>query len=179
MNDFVKFGLIILAVMFIMKYLKGEVEGMEALTENKKVDVTEAEAEANDDTGIEAELDEVDEVDEANQVEPSDNLADVGAEVGAEVQSNEAEQLTANDLLPADSEADEWAEENPEGDGMVADKNFLTAGHHIGIDSVGQTLKNANYGLRSEPSIPREDVGPWLNSTIEADTNRRPLEISS
>ena len=62
---------------------------------------------------------------------------------------------------------------------MVADKNFLTAGHHIGIDSVGQTLKNANYGLRSEPSIPREDVGPWLNSTIEADTNRRPLEISS
>ena len=173
MNDFVKFGLIILAAMFIMKYLKGEVEGMEALTENKKVDVTEAEAEANDDTGIEAELDEV------NQVEPSDNLADVGAEVGAEVQSNEAEQLTANDLLPTDSEADEWAEENPEGDGMVADKNFLTAGHHIGIDSVGQTLKNANYGLRSEPSIPREDVGPWLNSTIEADTNRRPLEISS
>ena len=173
MNDFVKFGLIILAAMFIMKYLKGEVEGMEALTENKKIDVTEAEAEANDDTGIEAELDEV------NQVEPSDNLADVGAEVGAEVQSNEAEQLTANDLLPTDSEADEWAEENPEGDGMVADKNFLTAGHHIGIDSVGQTLKNANYGLRSEPSIPREDVGPWLNSTIEADTNRRPLEISS
>ena len=176
MNDFVKFGLIILAVMFIIKYLKGEVEGMEALTENKKVDVTEAEAEANDDTGIEAELDEVN---QANQVEPSDNLADVGAEVGAEVQSNEAEQLTANDLLPANSEADEWAEENPEGDGMVADKNFLTAGHHIGIDSVGQTLKNANYGLRSEPSIPREDVGPWLNSTIEADTNRRPLEISS
>ena len=176
MNDFVKFGLIILAVMFIMKYLNGEVEGMEALTENKKVDVTEAEAEANDDTGIEAELDEVN---QANQVEPSDNLADVGADVGAEVQSNEAEQLTANDLLPAASEADEWAEENPEGDGMVADKNFLTAGHHIGIDSVGQTLKNANYGLRSEPSIPREDVGPWLNSTIEADTNRRPLEISS
>ena len=176
MNDFVKFGLIILAVMFIMKYLNGEVEGMEALTENKKVDVTEAEAEANDDTGIEAELDEVN---QANQVEPSDNLADVGADVDAEVQSNEAEQLTANDLLPAASEADEWAEENPEGDGMVADKNFLTAGHHIGIDSVGQTLKNANYGLRSEPSIPREDVGPWLNSTIEADTNRRPLEISS
>ena len=29
MNDFVKFGLIILAVMFIMKFLNGEVEGLE------------------------------------------------------------------------------------------------------------------------------------------------------
>ena len=115
-------------------------------------------------------------VEEAAAVEPSDEVADVGAEVPA-AEENDTEQLTAKDLLPANDEADIWAETNPEGEGIVADKNFLTAGYHIGVDTVGQTLRNANYGLRSEPPNPREVVSPWKNTTIDADRNRRPLEI--
>lgn len=169
MNDFVKFGLIILAVMFIMKYLSGDVEGFE---EAEKAETVEAEQ------AVEQAVEPAEEqtVEEAATVEPSDNIADVGAEVPA-AEENATQQLTAEDLLPANDEADIWAETNPEGEGNVADKNFLTAGHHIGVDTVGQSLRNANYGLRSEPPNPREVVSPWMNTTIDADTNRRPLEI--
>ena len=54
---------------------------------------------------------------------------------------------------------------------------FLNAGHHIGIDTVGQSLRNANLQLRSEPPNPQESVGPRLNSTIEPDLMRTPLEL--
>lgn len=55
--------------------------------------------------------------------------------------------------------------------------NLLQAGHHIGIDTVGQSLRNANQQLRSEPPNPQTNVGPWMNSTMEPDLQRKPLEI--
>ena len=86
------------------------------------------------------------------------------------------DQLTANDLLPQDKSS-VWASVNPEGEGSLADKNFLQAGFHIGINTVGQTLRNANLQLRSEPPNPQVQVSPWLQSTIEPDVSRRPMEI--
>ncbi len=55
--------------------------------------------------------------------------------------------------------------------------NLLNAGHHIGINTVGSSLRNANLQLRSEPQIPQANIGPWNNTTIESDKYRRPLEI--
>ena len=55
--------------------------------------------------------------------------------------------------------------------------NLLKAGYHIGRDTVLGSLRNANLQLRSEPANPQVKVSPWLQSTIEPDTNRRPLEI--
>ena len=55
----------------------------------------------------------------------------------------------------------------------LADLNFLS-----GIDTVGQTLRNSNRQLRSEPPNPKTRVNPWLQSTIEPDRYRKPLEIS-
>ena len=57
------------------------------------------------------------------------------------------------------------------------DTNFLEAGFHMGIDTVGQSLRNANLQLRSEPPNPQGNVGPWQNSTIQPDLMRVPLEI--
>lgn len=84
--------------------------------------------------------------------------------------------LSPDDLLPKD-ESSAWAQMNPTGSGSLASKNFLQSAQHIGVDTVGQTLRNANLQLRSEPPNPRLMVSPWLNSTIEADTNRRPFEL--
>ena len=84
--------------------------------------------------------------------------------------------LTSADLLPADANS-LWAQVNPSGQGSLADQNFLTAGFHIGINTVGQSLRNANRQLRSEPANPQVAVSPWLNSTIEPDLMRQPLEI--
>ena len=86
-------------------------------------------------------------------------------------------QLTATELLPQDSASSEWAQANPSGSGSLKDKNFLQAGHHIGINTTGQTLRNANMQLRSDPPNPQVKVSPWLQSTITPDTNRQPLEI--
>ena len=86
--------------------------------------------------------------------------------------------LSSVDLLPSDANS-LWAQVNPSGQGSLADQNFLTSGFHIGINTVGQTLRNANRQLRSEPLNPQVKVSPWMQTTIDPDINRRPLEISS
>lgn len=83
-----------------------------------------------------------------------------------------------SDLLPKDSNS-QWAQLNPSGKGDLANINLLKAGYHIGIDTVGQTLRNANLQERSEPPNPQLYVGPWNMSTIESDFMRPPLEIGS
>lgn len=82
------------------------------------------------------------------------------------------------DLLPVDQNS-QWSALNPntmkKGDVMMPD--LLQAGYHIGLDTIGQTLRNANQQLRSDPIIPVQQVGPWNQSTIEPDLGRVPLEI--
>ena len=82
------------------------------------------------------------------------------------------------ELLPKDSNS-QWAQLNPSGKGELANVNLLKAGYHIGIDTVGQSLRNANLQIRSEPPNPQLNVGPWNSSTIEPDFMRPPLEIGS
>ena len=79
-------------------------------------------------------------------------------------------------LLPRDNN-NEFSKMNPMGAGDVANVSLLKAGYHIGINTVGQSLRNANLQLRSEPANPQLKVGPWNTSTIGPDFNRRPLEI--
>ena len=82
------------------------------------------------------------------------------------------------ELLPKDSNS-QWAQLNPSGKGDLANVNLLKAGYHIGIDTVGQSLRNANLQIRSEPPNPQLNVGPWNNTTISPDFLRPPLEIGS
>ena len=86
--------------------------------------------------------------------------------------------LTPQDLLPQDSNST-WAQTVPAGQGSLGDQNFLNAGFHVGINTVGQSLRNANLQLRSEPANPQMKVSPWLQSTIEPDANRRAMEIGA
>jgi hypothetical protein len=85
-------------------------------------------------------------------------------------------QLTPEELLPQDNSST-WAKVNPQGAGTLKDKNFLQAGHHVGINTVGQTLRNPNLQLRSEPPNPQVKVSPWQQTTMDPDANRRPFEI--
>ena len=80
------------------------------------------------------------------------------------------------ELLPKDNNS-EFSKLNPSGAGDLMNVSLLKAGHHIGINTVGQSLRNANLQLRSEPPNPKMDVGPWNSSTITGDPFRRPLEI--
>ena len=130
---------------------------------------------------------------EINKVSPGENLGknevykstenDTGASGEFGLDGNQypkdcfpKDQLSPDDLLPTDINST-WAKVNPQGQGELSDQNFLDAGFHIGHNTVGQTLRNANRQLRSEYPNPQSKVGPWNQSTMEPDSNRRPLEI--
>jgi len=83
--------------------------------------------------------------------------------------------LNPSELLPNDTNS-EWANINPASNDLK-NLNLLNPQEVIGINTVGSSLRNANLQVRSEPAIPKANVGPWNSSTIEADTFRRPLEI--
>jgi hypothetical protein len=86
------------------------------------------------------------------------------------------EQLNPMELLPNDPNS-QWAQVNPAGAGDIQGKNFLSAGALVGVNTIGQSLRNANLQLRAEPPNPQSNsISPWLNSTIEPDLQRRPLE---
>ena len=80
------------------------------------------------------------------------------------------------DLLPSDANS-QWAELNPSGKGELSNINLLKSSWAIGIDTVGQSLRNANQQLRSDPVIPQVPTGPWNQTTISGDTMRVPFEI--
>lgn len=131
---------------------------------------------------------------EVSDVQPNDNMV-MNANAPQHAETNQSEvpmdsqmqesmtagtapkdQLTPSELLPQ-GQADLWAQAYPEGQGSLKDVNFLQAGHHIGIDTVGNLSRNANRQLRSEVPNPQVPTGIWLQSTIQPDLMRRPLEV--
>ena len=88
------------------------------------------------------------------------------------------EVVDPSELLPKDTNS-EFSKLNPMGSGDLQNVNLLQAGHHIGINTVGQSLRNANLQIRSEPANPQMNVGPWNNSTITGDPHRKTLEIGN
>jgi len=88
------------------------------------------------------------------------------------------DQLTPSELLPKDMNS-VWAEQNPMGAGSLKGKNFLSAGALIGVNTVGQSMRNANLQVRSEPPNPQVAVSIFNQSTISPDISHRPLEIGA
>lgn len=82
----------------------------------------------------------------------------------------------STDLLPKENpDVDDFGEFAPKE--PLAEKNFLEASRLIGADTVQSSLRNANYGLRRDPPIKKNDaVGPWQNSTYTGDTLRKNLD---
>jgi hypothetical protein len=117
---------------------------------------------------------------------PGEGFADLGSYEGpAQFGSAEApagcyprDQLTPSELLPKDMNSI-WAEQNPMGPGSLKGKNFLSAGALIGVNTVGQSLRNANLQIRSEPPNPQVPISIFNQSTISPDISHRPLEIGA
>lgn len=133
-------------------------------------------------------LDHASQVDNANGLQPSEQLSGVPTPASvSDIQTTQPmpnvagvkqEAIDPAELLPRDDNS-EWAKMNPMGSGDLQNVNLLQAGHHIGINTVSSSLRNANLQLRSEPPNPQLPVGPWNQTTIQPDMGRRPLEIGS
>ena len=87
--------------------------------------------------------------------------------------------LSPEQLLPKNDKDNisNFNKDYPISEGILKGVNFLDAGYQIGVNTVGQSLRNANRQLRSEPPNPQVAVSPWLNTTIGPDLARQPLEI--
>jgi len=157
-KNLLMYGLIILVGLYLLKDICGFkipfLEGMEnidAPTETPSETPTTGALPTDPDSYVEASLD--------NGVAPC----------------QKREPLTPDDLLPKDQAADTFNEQNPDGEGILKGVNYLDATFHVGVNTVGQSLRNANLNLRAEPPNPRVAVSPWLNSTIDTDLSRKPL----
>jgi hypothetical protein len=87
--------------------------------------------------------------------------------------------LSAKDLLPKESK-DDWFDMPYDKKQMmrIENENLLAGAStqsRVGIDTQGQTLKNASHDLRAAPPNPKFMVSPWNNSTIEPDYNIKPI----
>lgn len=76
------------------------------------------------------------------------------------------DKIKADDLLPKYDEANAFAKENPVSK-LLKEQNFLISGYHVGINTVMQSNKIPYLDIRSLPPIPKENVGPWNQSSFE------------
>lgn len=80
------------------------------------------------------------------------------------------------DYLPNEVN-DEWFETDfSSAPNRVDDNNLVPIDRYvIGINTVGQSLKNASYDLRGTIPNPKFTISPWNNSTYEPDFNIKSL----
>ena len=113
----------------------------------------------------------------SNETEQVNNNSEPSVDIQASNNSNNSSTFTVSDMLPKDSNS-LHNQVNPNGQGALENKNLLNAGFHIGVNTQGCSLRNANRGLRSEPPNPQVQVSPWLQTTICPDLLRKPLDSS-
>ena len=126
-----------------------------------------------------------------NNFAPNDNEASSGASLDAaferpvadttntdviDLQKNNVKNYNAKDYLPKEIN-DDWfnTDFSQAKYKMNDDKLINTDKYIIGINTVGQSLKNASYDIRGAVNVPKYTVSPWNNSTIEPDYNIKPL----
>lgn len=114
----------------------------------------------------------------ASESDADDFLSVSGLETTKPSQKNCNDQpmMDPKELLPSDAN-NEWSNIAPSKD--LANIPLINAGHHIGVNTIGSSLRNANLQVRSEPVIPKTNTGPWNNTTIEPDTSRKAFEIGT
>ena len=81
----------------------------------------------------------------------------------------------SSDLLPKASADAGFAQFAPDPAALTG-QNFVDASRWVSMGTVG-THRNANYQLRADIPIPKNNkISPWMQSTIDQDTYRKPLE---
>jgi hypothetical protein len=93
-----------------------------------------------------------------------------------DVNKNNVKKYDAKDFLPKEIN-DQWfdtdfsqAKYNINDDKLINTERYV-----IGVNTVGQSLKNATYDIRGTIPNPKFTVSPWNNSTYEPDFNLKSL----
>jgi hypothetical protein len=98
-------------------------------------------------------------------------------EVDRIINERSQKQLEFNnaDLLPQEVNKDWFEADFSNARIKIGNDNLINTDRYmVGINTVGQSLKNPSYDLRPSPPCPKVSVSPWNNSTIEPDFNIKP-----
>lgn len=79
----------------------------------------------------------------------------------------------SNNYLPQEKN-DDWFEVMPEPI-SVKNRHLINVSRPVGVNTIGTTLKNPSYDIRGTPACPKFVVSPWMQSSIEPDTNIKGL----
>jgi hypothetical protein len=123
--------------------------------------------------------------------QPNDEIDDSGASLDdafdkphpdcvktdvVDLNRNNVKKYSAKDFLPKEIN-DDWfntdfsqAKYNINDDKLINTEKYV-----IGVNTVGQSLKNASYDIRGSINVPKYSVSPWNNSTTEPDYNIKSL----
>ena len=180
---------------------EGEVEGLdEGIDEDQESDPVEVETQDIETVNpvesaespvaeVVADLNEVDLIDDIliTDVQPNDlqqgntaaDVNDNNTSVTAQnmqklMKENEDNKLKFNsgELLPKEVNNDWFETDFSHAQVNVDDSNLVVTDRYIvGVNTVGQSLKNPSYDIRAAPICPKFTVSPWQQSTIEPDFN--------
>ena len=87
--------------------------------------------------------------------------------------------LNSKDLLPNNPSTDWNSVCQGSSPSQIDPTPHLTDPFSVSMPTLNTTLRNANQQLRSEPPNPQMQVSPWIQSTINPDLFRAPLEIGN
>lgn len=191
-NDLVKVGLVILALFFVFKLISSKesldptLSGNMPLNANLPTATASATQLQSTQLAINplmipmASTPEIMSASVSSQMPmvPAPNSAVVPSDLKLTVSGSTG--LTTNELLPKYDEANDFVKQNPVSD-LLKQQNFLISGYHVGINTVLQSNKIPNFSLRSTPPIPKQQLGPWNQSSIEEPSNsdRRFFELGA
>jgi len=163
-NDILKIALVVIAIYFFMKFFQRE--QLENVAPEVKVEVK-PEVKPVVQPVVNADV-------KAPVVTKADQQSQIDKVVGCQTP------LCSTDLLPQYDDANAFAKQNPVSK-LLQEQNFLQAGYHMGVNTIVQSNKLPYLDIRSCPPIPKQEVGPFNNSSYEqpAGANRRFLEIGS
>jgi hypothetical protein len=78
-------------------------------------------------------------------------------------------------MLPQEIENDWFDTEPLQTTKKVKSASLIHPKVHMGVNTVGSSLKNGSLDIRGDIPNPKINISPWNNSTIEPDTNIRGL----
>lgn len=124
------------------------------------------------------------------QFEPND-IQESGAELDAafqrpipqearpdvvDINKNNVKKYNAKDFLPKEINQEWFDTDFSQAKFNINDDKLInTERYVIGVNTVGQSLKNASYDIRGTIPNPKFTISPWNNSTYEPDFNLKPL----
>ena len=93
-----------------------------------------------------------------------------------DINKNNVKNYDAKDFLPKEIQSSWFDTDFSQAKHTLNDDKLInTERYVIGINTVGESLKNASYDIRGTVPNPKFSVSPWNNSTYEPDYNIKPL----